>query len=147
VATRDGTEAGGGPAPDPGEIDLERVICALHELEDPGSRGFRLGAGPWPLRGFVVRRGDVVRAYLNHCPHAGHPLNLREHEFLARREQPGPPLILCRSHGALFETGSGVCVAGPCVGAALRGLEVRIDRGYVLLGDAVPLEEPADLGR
>ena len=38
------------------EIDLARVICALQELDDPGARGFTLGEGEWPLRGFVVRR-------------------------------------------------------------------------------------------
>ena len=49
------------------EVDLERVICALHELDDPGARGFTMGRGTWPLRGFVVRRGAELRAYLNHC--------------------------------------------------------------------------------
>ena len=73
------------------EIDLERVICALHELDDPGARGFTMGRGNWPLRGFVVRRGVELRAYLNHCPHAGHALNLRPHVFLA----PDAPLIQC----------------------------------------------------
>lgn len=137
----------GGPSSRHSEIDLERVICALHELGDPDSRGFRLGAGPWPLRGFVVRQGAAIRAYVNHCPHAGHPLNLREHEFLAGPLEAGPRLIVCRSHGALFEIDSGVCVAGPCVGAALRALAVRIEGGYVLLDERVPPEEPPDLGR
>jgi nitrite reductase/ring-hydroxylating ferredoxin subunit len=65
------------------EIDLARVICALDELDDPGARGFTMGRGDWPLRGFVVRRGAEIRAYVNHCPHAGHELNLRPHAFLA----------------------------------------------------------------
>jgi nitrite reductase/ring-hydroxylating ferredoxin subunit len=122
------------------EIDMERVICALHELDDPGTRGFTLGSGAWPLQGFVVRRGAVVRAYLNRCPHAGHPLNLRPHEFLAP-SMPSP-MILCRSHGAAFELETGQCVIGPCAGRALRGLSIRVERGYVLLEDQVPLEEP-----
>jgi hypothetical protein len=29
----------------------------------------------------------------------------------------------------------------------LRALPVRVVRGYVMLDDSVPLEEPADLGR
>ena len=57
------------------EVDLARVICPLHELADPGARGFTMGEGDWPLRGFVVRRGGNVHAYVNHCPHAGFPLN------------------------------------------------------------------------
>ena len=57
------------------EIDLARVICPLHELADPGASAFTMGEGDWPLRGFVVRQGDSVHAYVNHCPHAGFPLN------------------------------------------------------------------------
>jgi nitrite reductase/ring-hydroxylating ferredoxin subunit len=124
-------------------LDLARVICPLHELADLGARGFTVGSGDWPLRGLVVRRGAVVRAYVNHCPHAGFPLDAVPGSFLA----PEAPLILCRSHGALFEMDTGLCVSGPCDGLALRRLPVRVVRGYVLLEDDVPLEEPADLGR
>jgi nitrite reductase/ring-hydroxylating ferredoxin subunit len=49
-------------------------------------------------------------------------------------------------HGALFEMDTGLCVAGPCEGMRLRALPVRVERGYVLLEESVPLEEPADLG-
>lgn len=125
------------------KIDIERVVCALYELDDPGARGFTIGRGDWPLRGFVARRGGEIRAYLNHCPHAGHALNLRPHAFLA----PDAPLIQCSSHGALFEIESGLCLAGPCPGARLRPIELRIEGGYVLVADDVDLREPADLAR
>jgi nitrite reductase/ring-hydroxylating ferredoxin subunit len=123
------------------EIDLARVICGLHELADPGARGFTMGEGDWPLRGFVVRRGSTVRAYVNHCPHAGFPLNYLPDAFLA----PHAPLILCVMHGALFDIASGECVSGPCAGQSLRVLPVRVSRGYVVLEDGVPLEEPPGL--
>lgn len=125
------------------EVDLARVICALHELTDPGSKGFTMGEGDWPLRGFVVRHGDTVRAYVNHCPHAGFPLDGRPGVFLA----PGAPIIVCSMHGALFEMATGLCVSGPCNGLKLRPLPLRVARGYVMLDESVPLEEPADLGR
>jgi hypothetical protein len=38
-------------------------------------------------------------------------------------------------------------VAGPCAGARLRTIALRIERGYVMLADEVELCEPADLGR
>ena len=125
------------------ELDLERVICALHELADPGAKGFTMGSGDWPLRGFVARSGATVRAYVNHCPHAGFPLNWQPDGFLASEA----PLILCVMHGALFEIETGRCVSGPCAGQALRALPVRVAQGYVVLDDGVPLEEPADLAR
>jgi nitrite reductase/ring-hydroxylating ferredoxin subunit len=120
------------------EIDLERVICALQEIDDPGARGFTLGAGEWPLRGFVVRRGDVVRAYVNHCPHAGFPLNWQPDRFLA----PEAPLIRCVMHGALFEIETGDCVAGPCMGHGLQPLPIQVLDGYVVLDGSVPLTDP-----
>jgi nitrite reductase/ring-hydroxylating ferredoxin subunit len=125
------------------EVDLSRVICPLHELADPGAKGFTMGEGDWPLHGFVVRRGGNVHAYVNHCPHAGFPLNWNPDAFLA----PDAPLILCAMHGALFEIETGLCLSGPCDGLRLRALAVRVVRGYVTLDDSVPLEEPADLGR
>ena len=125
------------------EIDTARVICALAEIDDPGARGFTCGEGDWPLRGFVVRRGDLVRAYVNHCPHAGHALDLLPNRFLT----PDKALILCSSHGAVFEPERGLCLAGPCTGTHLRSLPIRIAEGYVLLADEVPLEEPRDLPR
>jgi nitrite reductase/ring-hydroxylating ferredoxin subunit len=124
-------------------VDAERVICALDELADPGAKGFRMGEGDWPLRGFVVRHGDQVRAYVNYCPHAGFPLNWSPDAFLA----PGAALIQCAMHGALFEMESGVCVAGPCLGRSLRPLPVNVVHGQVMLDASVPLEEPEDLGR
>mgnify|MGYP001031665472 CR=1 FL=1 len=95
------------------------------------------------LQPIVVRRGEVLRAYVNHCPHAGFPLNWQPDQFLA----PDAPLILCVMHGALFEIESGLCVSGPCAGRTLRTLPVRVERGYVMLEEGVPLEEPPDLGR
>jgi nitrite reductase/ring-hydroxylating ferredoxin subunit len=120
------------------EIDLERVICALSELPDNGSRGFSLGEGDWPLRGVVVKTAGGAAAYVNRCPHAGHPLNLRPHKFLT----PDNALILCTSHGALFEKENGFCVAGPCAGQSLTRVPIVIENGYVLLADGV---DPLDL--
>jgi nitrite reductase/ring-hydroxylating ferredoxin subunit len=105
------------------------VVCALADLADPGSREFAIGAGDWPLRGFVVRVGARVFAYVNRCPHAGHPLNFRPDEFLAL----DGATILCRSHGATFERATGECIAGPCAGQALRALRVRVDAGLVIV--------------
>ncbi|HXW74781.1 MAG TPA: Rieske 2Fe-2S domain-containing protein [Steroidobacteraceae bacterium] len=114
------------------ELDVERVICRLSELGD-GARGFALGGGDWPLRGFVVKVGDAVRGYLNRCPHAGHPLDLVPHRFLT----PDGTLILCGSHGALFEKGTGYCVAGACAGRSLTPLPLEVRCGFVLLADGV----------
>jgi nitrite reductase/ring-hydroxylating ferredoxin subunit len=120
------------------EFDLTRVICAVAELDDPGARGFTLGEGEWPLRGFVVRRGEAIRAFVNHCPHAGFPLNWQPNVFLA----PDGNLIRCIMHGALFEIETGDCVAGPCMGHGLQPLAIHVRDGYVVLDNDVPLVDP-----
>jgi nitrite reductase/ring-hydroxylating ferredoxin subunit len=113
------------------DIDLERVICRVSDLDVHGARAFTVGGGDWPLRGFVVRVGDAVRGYLNCCPHAGHPLNLLPDRFLS----PDGTLILCTAHGALFEKSTGYCVAGPCAGRSLTPVALEMKCGLVLLAD------------
>lgn len=117
------------------EVDLERVVCRLAELES-GARAFTFGGGDWPLRGLVVRVGVAVRGYLNRCPHAGHALDLLPGRFLTADGS----LILCSSHGALFEKTTGYCVAGPCMGRALTPLALQVKCGLVLLDDSVDVE-------
>lgn len=122
------------------EIDTTRVLCSLAELEATGSHGFAVGEGDWPLRGFVVKASNGVAAYVNYCPHAGHPLNLRPNRFLT----PDGNLILCCSHGALFARDDGLCVAGPCQGRRLTPVPVAVMGGYVLLAEGVDVERLAN---
>jgi len=106
----------------------EWPICSFDAIDDPGARGFLVGDGDWPFRGFVLRRDGELFAYANICPHARHPLDMRPDSFLVK----DGTLILCGSHGARFVPESGRCVYGPCVGASLLPLAVRIDeRGDV----------------
>ena len=123
------------------EIDLARVLCTLKDLESTGSRGFSVGEGDWPLRGFVVETSKGIAAYVNYCPHAGHPLNLRPDRFLT----PDRNLSLCCSHGALFERDDGLCIAGPCAGHSLTSIPVEVVGGCVMLAEGVDVERLANL--
>jgi nitrite reductase/ring-hydroxylating ferredoxin subunit len=120
------------------EIDLERVLCRVAELEATGCREFRLGGGDWPLKGFVVKVDGGVRAYVNRCPHRALSLNLLPDRFLSA----DGTVIVCSMHGAVFEKRTGLCVTGPCVGGALRALAVEVVAGVVMLDAAV---DPAAL--
>ncbi len=115
------------------DFDVERVVCRESELGSGGVRAFTIGAGDWPLRGLVVRVGATVRGYVNRCPHAGHPLNLLPDRFLT----PDGALLLCSSHGALFEKLTGYCVAGPCPGRALTPVPLEVRSGFVMVADGV----------
>jgi nitrite reductase/ring-hydroxylating ferredoxin subunit len=125
------------------DLDVERVVCRLTDLDEHGARAFTIGTGNWPLRGFVVRAGAEVRGYVNRCPHAGHPLNLLPNRFLT----PDGALILCSSHGAVFEKQTGYCVAGPCAGRSLRAVPIEVQAGFVMLAadvEAGSLADPTD---
>lgn len=122
------------------EIDTARVLCSLAELEPTGSLGFAVGEGAWPLRGFIVKASRGIAAYVNYCPHAGHPLNMRPNRFLT----PDGSLILCGSHGALFARDDGLCIAGPCQGQKLTPIPVEIVSGHVMLGDGVDVDRLAN---
>jgi len=98
-------------------------LCALDDLDCPGSRGFALETPEGILELFVVRRGHGVYAYRNSCPHTGATLEWLPDRFL----DADGDLIQCGLHGALFLIESGECVRGPCVGAFLEALEVRVE--------------------
>ena len=105
----------------------EVAVGPITDLDDPGCREFAIGDGDWPYRGFVVRQGDTVYAYQNFCVHVGHPLNWMPDAFLTKDRTA----IMCASHGALYEIGSGLCFAGPCVGKSLRKVDVAVRDGIV----------------
>jgi len=105
------------------------VFASLADLPDGATRGFDLNDDEWPLRGFLVRVGNDVHAYLNRCPHAGRPLNLLPHRFTS----PDGELLQCVAHGALFEKATGLCIAGPCVDDSLRRIDVVVVDGQVRL--------------
>lgn len=106
----------------------EIVLCLLEDIEDPGSRELSWGEGAWPLQFFAVRDGDAVFGYVNRCPHRGHPLNWQVDRFLSRERD----LIVCNSHGARFRITDGVCIAGPCPGARLDPVALRVRDGRVV---------------
>ena len=115
------------------------VFASLADLPDGATRGFDLNDDEWPLRGFLVRVGDVVHAYLNRCPHAGRPLNFLPDRFLS----PDGELIQCVAHGALFEKDSGLCIAGPCVDDSLKRIAVVLVDGEVRLAEDLDTERLA----
>jgi nitrite reductase/ring-hydroxylating ferredoxin subunit len=97
-------------------------LCDLADLADPGAKGFIFRRDEAMFLGFVVRTGDGVTGYVDHCPHAGMPLALLPGRYLTREGD----LILCSSHGALFRLHDGLCVAGPCAGKLLESWSVRV---------------------
>ena len=91
------------------------LLCKLADIAEPGSRGFSVPTCTGVVELFVVKRNGQVFGYQNVCPHTGTSLDWMPHRFL----DVDQTLIICATHGALFEIDSGLCVSGPCLGETL----------------------------
>ncbi|MGR6805465.1 Rieske (2Fe-2S) protein [Sphaerotilus natans] len=109
-----------------------RTLCHLHELPDGLARGFDPGATGQTTM-LVLRRGRQLRAFLDRCPHHGTPLAWRADAYL----NAAGDRIVCAAHGALFDTDTGACTLGPCLGQGLTPVAVRLGPH-----DQVQIDEP-----
>ena len=121
-----------------GDDDVEREAIVLRTGADGGGDGDSAEGDGEP----------EVAAWLNYCQHFTH---------IKLDKGGGAPLrngeIVCANHGAMFEVDTGRCTHGPCEGAYLNALEVRVEGGDVYLDDPDydfvglgPVEgEPGDL--
>jgi nitrite reductase/ring-hydroxylating ferredoxin subunit len=105
-----------------------RVICASGALAS-GGRGVRFEVEYFGERApaFVIRARGLVFGYLNRCAHVPMELDWQEGIFF---DADGRDLI-CSTHGALYEAGSGRCLAGPCSRSPLVRLNVEERDGSV----------------
>lgn len=121
---RDGDPDTGGPSP----------LTRLDALPDGG-----LAAVDATVEGeaeslILQRRGDVVHAWFNVCPHAGRRLDWAPNQFLVSKDGH----LVCAVHGATFALPQGACIAGPCRGEHLRAVPVVVRDGAVWLEQAAP---------
>ncbi|MFM9888898.1 MAG: Rieske (2Fe-2S) protein [Burkholderiales bacterium] len=93
------------------------VLCPADEIGEGQARGFLVGEGAARRDVILLRRGGVVRAYVNSCPHQGTPLETFPDRFL-----DADGLLVCSTHGARFRVEDGVCVSGPCEGKSLQAI-------------------------
>lgn len=89
------------------------------------------------VEGFIVNFQGRFYAYVNHCIHAGTPLDWWPNEFFTEDGE----LLICATHGAVYAPDTGRCAGGPCAaGGGLYRLDVRVVDGRVVVsadgGDA-----------
>ncbi len=113
-------------------------LCRSDDIPEGTARGFRFGSGTEQQMVFVVRKNDVLYAYVNACPHIGTPLDWLPDRFLDRDRR----YLLCGTHGALFRIEDGFCVSGPCAGRRLTPAAIRVAEGEILLLEPPSLFQP-----
>jgi len=115
----------------------ERVICLSSDLVDSGDGvRFEVERDGRTQPAFAVRYGGRVYAYLNRCAHLPMELDWKPGKFFDGEGL----LLICSTHGAIYQPDTGECLGGPCEGA-LVPIRVEERDGTILLkehGDGRP---------
>jgi len=67
-------------------------------------------------RGFAIRYGGRVYAYLNRCAHVPMEMDYQPNRFFDSTGQ----WLMCATHGALYRPETGECRGGPCRGGLVK---------------------------
>jgi nitrite reductase/ring-hydroxylating ferredoxin subunit len=106
------------------------VICASAALAEGGDGvRFEVLRGGEAVGAFAIRHEGQVYAYLNRCAHIGVELDWQPGRFF----DADGMVLLCSTHGALYDPRTGVCLGGPCRGGGLIPLAVAEIDGEVVL--------------
>ena len=117
--------------------DLQEWSAPIADVPPGMSAKFPIGWRGTAVEGFLINFEGRYHAYVNRCAHAGSPLDWWPNEFFTDDGR----LLICATHGALFEPDSGRCAGGPCGGAALWPLVARLEGDRVIVS---ALPEDAD---
>jgi nitrite reductase/ring-hydroxylating ferredoxin subunit len=109
----------------------ERIaVCPSAALVDGGDGvRFEVWRGGTAHAAFAIRYEGRVHAFLNRCAHVGVELDWQPGRFF---DADGMVLI-CSTHGALYDPATGACLGGPCRGAGLVPVAVAEVDGEVIL--------------
>ena len=109
-------------------------LCPTAELQRLSAEGLALRfevMGPQgPLPAFVLLAGTEPRAWLNRCAHVPVELDGIPGRFL---DDTGR-VIVCATHGAVYDPASGRCLRGPCRGKSLHPVACRERDGWIEAG-------------
>lgn len=119
----------------------EITLCRVDEIEDGGALALAaaLPAGNTDL--VILRRGNQAWAYVNKCPHFSVGLDFEPGEFATYKGV----VVMCAHHSALFRFDDGFCIEGPCEGASLTRVPIKMDGNKVIFDLSLDLPEKMGL--
>ena len=101
----------------------------LDELPPGRSAKFWIRSRDRLVEGFAINFEGRYYAYVNHCVHAGTPLDWWPNQFFSDDRR----FLACGTHGSLFDPETGKCAGGPCGGGSLFPLQVQVAGGRILI--------------
>ncbi|MEO1681504.1 MAG: Rieske 2Fe-2S domain-containing protein [Pseudomonadota bacterium] len=103
-------------------------VCAASDVPDGTTHCLELDGFPLLL----VRVGDVLRAYVNACPHQYMPLNHKGDRLISADKTT----IRCTNHAAAYAVETGEGVEGLGIGECLDRVPVAVE------DEAIVVREP-----
>ena len=108
-------------------MSVRRRLATLAELKERGTLKFAYRDEGIPREGFLAWFNNQLVCYQNTCRHIPITLDYGDGRFF---NSAGTHFV-CQTHGATYLPLTGVCVEGPCVGAALKNLQVEVVEGEI----------------
>lgn len=116
-----------------------RRLCAAADLVDGGAGvRFTVRMASRDIGAFAIRYDGVAYGYLNQCVHVPMELDWQEGQFF----DSAGLYLMCATHGATYAPDTGLCVGGPCRGAALAKLRIEEREGAVFWQPEAPFFAP-----
>jgi len=110
------------------------MLCALDAIPDGGATVVGAGQAGSADDVVVLRRGQKAWAYVNRCPHFSVCLDYEPGQVLTYDGE----VLMCAHHSALFRFEDGHCIEGPCAGASLTPVAIRVVDGQVQCAPGMP---------
>jgi len=105
------------------------ISISKRNFPEPGAKPFQVKVRGHIFQGIVVKKGGKFFAYQNLCQHLPITLDLKDGNFFTHDKK----YLQCHMHGAMYEADTGVCIAGPCLGATLVALDLAEEVSHVIV--------------
>jgi nitrite reductase/ring-hydroxylating ferredoxin subunit len=103
-------------------------LCAGEGLAERGDGvRFEIARPGGKVPAFALRIDGQPKAWLNQCAHVPVELDWTPGRFL---DDTGT-VIVCATHGAVYDATDGSCIAGPCRGRSLQPVPCREADGWI----------------
>jgi len=117
-----------------------QVVARTGELTHGTTKKVLLRCGGNTIEAVLLNfKGDIY-AYVNRCRHIPISMDWVDNQFFTEDKR----YLICANHGAIYEPATGECLWGPCFGAFLQGIPLKISGEKILV--SCPEEEEKKSG-
>ena len=102
-------------------------LANISEIQEGQWYEFNLPTGNTFFPIMLKKDKDEYFAFKNFCPHQGRRMNYSVGQFLTSKEGN----LVCPAHGAEFNSESGLCINGPCLGESLEPIHIQLNEEII----------------